>query len=64
MPRGDTAPGASAESDCTGAPPPATPLTADQFLWLAGSLCQLHRVPFDAALLAQRHVPPYTAAQL
>ena len=29
---------------------------------MLGSLCQLHRIPFDPALLAQQHPPPYTGA--
>jgi subfamily B ATP-binding cassette protein HlyB/CyaB len=39
-------------------------LTSRQFAWLAGSLCQLNRIPFDAALLVQRFPAPHTARQL
>ncbi len=28
---------------------------------MLGSLCQLHRIPFDPALVAQQHPPPHTA---
>ncbi|WP_310452482.1 peptidase domain-containing ABC transporter [Sulfuritalea sp.] len=31
-------------------------------LWLLGSLCNLHRIPFDAALVAQQIPPPHTLA--
>ena len=27
-------------------------------LWLLGSVCALHRIPFDAALVAQQFPPP------
>ncbi|HMH16692.1 MAG TPA: peptidase domain-containing ABC transporter [Burkholderiales bacterium] len=29
------------------------------FVWVLGSLCQLHRVPFDPVLLLQQFPPPY-----
>ena len=32
--------------------------------WLLGSLCNLYRMPFDAALVAQQFPPPYTLATL
>ena len=32
----------------------------DDFLWLLSSLCALHRIPFDASLVAQDCPPPYT----
>jgi subfamily B ATP-binding cassette protein HlyB/CyaB len=31
-------------------------------LWLLGSLCNIHRIPFDAALVAQQFPPPHTVA--
>ncbi len=34
-------------------------LTDSNFVWILGSLCQLHRVPFDPALLLQQFPPPY-----
>lgn len=34
------------------------------FVWTLGSLCQLHRKPFDAALLLQRFPPPYDHSSL
>ncbi|HXJ08868.1 MAG TPA: hypothetical protein VNH12_05125, partial [Burkholderiales bacterium] len=34
-------------------------LSAEQMIWLLGSLCRIHRVPFDAALLLQQFPPPY-----
>jgi subfamily B ATP-binding cassette protein HlyB/CyaB len=33
-------------------------------LWLLGSLCNLHRSPFDARLVAQDYPPPYDLATL
>ena len=38
-------------------------LTRDEFLWLVGSVCNLHGIPFDAALLARNHVPPHDLRQ-
>ncbi len=35
--------------------------TEDCF-WLLGSLCNLYRIPFDAALVASQFPPPYTLA--
>ncbi|WP_053550950.1 peptidase domain-containing ABC transporter [Desulfuromonas soudanensis] len=37
-------------------------LGRDEVLWLLGSLSQLHRLPFDAKLVAQQFPPPYTQA--
>lgn len=34
-------------------------LERDDFVWAVGSLCALHRVPFDAELLLRRFSPPY-----
>lgn len=34
---------------------------AADLLWLLGSLCRIHRVPFDAALIAQQYPPPHSA---
>ena len=33
-------------------------------LWLLGSLCNLHRIPFDASLVAQDYPPPYDLSTL
>ena len=33
-------------------------LSADDFVWIVGSLCQVNRIPFDAALLLQRVPAP------
>jgi subfamily B ATP-binding cassette protein HlyB/CyaB len=33
-------------------------------LWLLGSLCNLHRIPFDAQLVAQDYPPPYNLGTL
>lgn len=33
-------------------------------LWLLGSLCNLHRIPFDASLVAQDYPPPYDLGTL
>jgi subfamily B ATP-binding cassette protein HlyB/CyaB len=38
-------------------------LSRENFLWLAGSLCQLNRVPFDPALLLQRFPAPHNVRQ-
>ena len=34
-------------------------LSGEDFLWVLGSLCQLHRIPFAPALLQQQFPPPY-----
>jgi len=50
-----------------GSTPPtdlAQPLAVEHWLWAAGSLCALHRQPFDADLLQQRFPPPITAVTL
>ena len=39
-------------------------LSAEQFVWLIGSLCRLHQLPFDGALLLQQFPPPHDRAQL
>ncbi len=39
-------------------------MSREHFEWILGSLCQLHRVPFDPALLAQQFPPPYDRAAL
>jgi subfamily B ATP-binding cassette protein HlyB/CyaB len=39
-------------------------LAQTDFVWLIGSLCQINRLPFDAALLVQRFPAPHTAPQL
>src|SRR3954465_15940629 len=39
-------------------------LSRADFVWLIGSLCQLNRVPFDAALLVQRFPPRHSSRQL
>jgi len=36
----------------------------DQMLWLLGSLCQMHRVPFDSKLVLQNYPPPYSETTL
>jgi len=38
-------------------------LTRESFAWLIGSLCQINRVPFDAALLLQRFPAPHSLRQ-
>jgi len=37
----------------------AYPLYRDAFVWALATLCGLHRIPFDAALLLRRFPPPY-----
>jgi len=39
-------------------------LTQADFLWLAGSLCRVCRLPFDAALLLQHFPAPHSTRQL
>jgi len=39
-------------------------LSQEDFVWLAGSLAQLHRLPFDPALIRQRFPPPHSLGQL
>ena len=39
-------------------------LTPQQFVWLAGSLCQLNRIPFDPSLVLQRYPAPHGIRQL
>jgi subfamily B ATP-binding cassette protein HlyB/CyaB len=34
-------------------------LSDKDFVWILGSLCQIHRMPFDPALLLQQFPPPY-----
>ena len=36
------------------------PWLAQDLTWLLGSLCQLHRIPFDPALIAQNYPPPHS----
>lgn len=38
------------------------PLTRDTFIWGVATICNLHRVPFDAELLIQRFPPTYDLA--
>jgi len=39
-------------------------LAREHLLWLLGSLSQLYRQPFDAALVAQSHPPPHSLTTL
>ena len=39
-------------------------LAGADFAWIVGSLCQINRMPFDPALLLQRHPGPHTQQQL
>jgi len=39
-------------------------VSAGDFGWLVGSLCQLNRIPFDAALLLQKFPAPHSVRQL
>lgn len=38
------------------------PWSAADLVWLLGSLCRIHRIPFDAALVARQYPPPHSAA--
>jgi len=61
----EAAPGARAgESPSTTATPGEAGLPLTHVVWLIGSLCQLHRLPFDPKLLAQQFPPPYTRLSL
>jgi subfamily B ATP-binding cassette protein HlyB/CyaB len=40
----------------------AEPVTSSDLLWALGSLCNLHRLPFDPALAQSQHPPPHTTA--
>jgi subfamily B ATP-binding cassette protein HlyB/CyaB len=42
----------------------AQALAPGDFVWLVGSLCQINRLPFDAALLLQRFPAPHSNRQL
>ncbi|MFM9971979.1 MAG: peptidase domain-containing ABC transporter [Burkholderiales bacterium] len=35
-------------------------LARDQLLWLLGSLCQVHRVPFESSLVLRNYPPPFS----
>ncbi len=37
-------------------------LSQEQFVWLLGAACQLHRIPFDPQLVLQQFPPPHTFA--
>lgn len=50
MPRGDSA---SSQQRA------ARTLSAEQFVWFAGSICTLHGIAFDAELLRRRVAPPF-----
>src|SRR3954467_9674876 len=39
-------------------------LSRADFVWLIGSLCQVNRLPFDAALLLQHFPAPHSTRQL
>jgi ATP-binding cassette, subfamily B, bacterial HlyB/CyaB len=63
----------SSHTDGTVKPSPETaddhhretlPLAPPDLLWLVGSLCSLHRVPFDPLLVQRQFPPPCTATTL
>jgi subfamily B ATP-binding cassette protein HlyB/CyaB len=41
----------------------AASVSAQDFVWLTGSLCQINRLPFDPQLLLQRYPPPHSVRQ-
>ena len=43
---------------------PPQKLTTKQFIWLIGSLCRVHGLPFDAVRLVQQFPPPHLRAAL
>ena len=42
----------------------ADTLTPEQFVWLLGSLCQVHRIPFSAGMALHQYPPRHTRALL
>ena len=40
------------------------PLHRDDFIWLLGSLCNIHRLPFDARLVLSQYPPPYSTEKI
>ncbi len=44
--------------------PADPPVGRDAFIWALGSLCRIHRIPFDPRLLLEQFPPPYTRASL
>ena len=67
-PRGESADAAGGEfpegAAARSAPRGPDELERDEFIWLVGSICNLHAVPFDAPLLARNHPPPHDLAQV
>lgn len=53
-----------AENTVPGWIAPCAPLTRDHFLWLLGSLCRIHRKPFEPRLVLDQFPPPFTFAAL
>ena len=45
-------------------PAPAGHLSSSSLLWLLGSLCQLHQVPFDPLLVERQFPPPCSLASI
>ena len=43
---------------------PNFPLHRDDFVWLLGSLCNIHRLPFDARLVLSQYPPPYSTEKI
>src|SRR5437868_14798273 len=43
---------------------PDSALSTADFVWLLGSLCQTHRIPWDPALVQQIFPPPYSSVSL
>ena len=46
------------------APNASGAIATDDLVWLLGTLCRLHRLAFDAALVRQQLPPPYGRAEL
>ncbi|HEX9802052.1 MAG TPA: peptidase domain-containing ABC transporter [Gammaproteobacteria bacterium] len=40
------------------------PIAREDFLWAVGSLCQVHRIPFEPQLLQHHYPPPHTLTSL
>jgi subfamily B ATP-binding cassette protein HlyB/CyaB len=39
-------------------------LSQEQFAWMLGATCHLHRIPFDPQLVLQQFPPPHTLESL
>ena len=40
------------------------PLRQEDLLWAIGSLCSVHRIPFEPSLIREQYAPPHSLATL